>query len=433
MPSIVDMGMRSLPTFTSSIAQEFDALDSVAAPLRDAMLRGNLVREIAPSAQEKSIVTVDGACVVQQLAGIDLIDSCAVASEGIAFGPSGRLYASPDDAPKMYWADFLRDHSSAIGNAATDLMSLQEMMLLEDESVLNHGIRIIDGSWTSALVSVLVAFQRNVHSSRLLNNYLANWVESGAGDNGFEAISAIKRRNSPWLSAVTQGDDQSVMIAISKSDSQRSYAKFLSHVGIDNAGAAYTLGDRTLSSVTLAPGEMLPVIDLPIQSPRSVRSGSASRDFAGWKEVQEAADGREDLLRDLYTVLEGVIDSTGVGIAPPATMARLVDEKWLYTTYFKPPTADQYARPLKVDFVRPSDLDPSEDGFGQAIGDYAKERIIEPLCHDIIAEAREPMSQYLADKEAKQISVVSTMRRAHLAATIDNPRALAAILGSYRT
>lgn len=431
MPSLFELSARSFGALEEQVSLEFDDLNDLIAPLRTELDEQQLLIQYDNVASTPgSIVTVDGACVVQQLAGLDLINICAVAAEGLH---GEKVFDNPDNAPKYHWGGAVRDHISSVGRVATTAMSLQEMMLLEDAQVQDHQLRIIDGSWSSALLSVSMDIQRDARSSAILNRVMFDMYEQ-YGEGVFETVhAAIARRIRPWLHAVNSTDTEaSVMIAVSKSDSQRAYQTYLSGLELQHVPSE-SIGDRNLAGLLLNPGEMLPVVESVFNRPAEGRRSDDRTLLGGERALLNAPIAQQEALKPFYELIRDVIDVRTGSIANAEDVRRVQDEKWLHATYFKPVHSGEHARPIRVEFVRPQDITPDMDDFNERLNQYARVNIVKALSHDITPQAQEPMSQYFADRAAKAISVVSKLYRERIIASTTNEQLRAAMINEYRT
>lgn len=436
MPSIIELGMRSVPALVNDVSDVFNDLESKVKPLREELLEKNVIRSIpeATKSQNPSVITVDGASVVEQLAGVDVVSSCAVSAEGI---PGTKTFSSIDDAPKMLWQNILTNHSSSISTSVSSLMSLQEMILMEHPQIKDHDLKIIDGSWTSALLSVLPALLAGPHASALMNEFMSETINK---DYTAEAVfDSIVRRLKPW----DYLEDAGTLVAISKSDSNRAYGRFLARYGIGRQNLV-GLSDRILSMAVLEPGEMMIAVPMTVNHTMIEESNDPHANvkatvMTAYNHLQKMPDVDADAfqsLNDLYEELAGsgiYSGSSGSRLASPA-FARLTNESWMWTSYFKPHNAPHDSRPMKFDFVRPAESNykgPYND-FADEVTDHAGE-LASLICLDTYPTIKEPMSQYLADKAAKQISVASRYLIESIASQSQNSFMISAILSNYRT
>lgn len=435
MPSIIEMSLARLPGLVTQVSDVFATLETHRAPLRKALQDLGFIHKIEDIQPEDApaTVTVDGAMVVNQLAGGDLISTCAVSAEGIA---GEKYFSSPEAAPKLLWQGFLPDHTSRVSNAASAVMFLQEMVLLENAEVLAHGMRIIDGAWTSALVSVLSDLLRSPESARAMNACMLDMFATGQWQTGEELVRALNRRMRPWEA----DDEPGITVAISKSDSQKYYAPIFVEAGVDKELLRDGhMGDRALASLALEPGEML--VPSPMPMTRMLDSSAKPVDeqpiplqwLAGYRNLQ--SDGPKhshyEQLVYLYQKISESLIYSGADrhlIASPTVMHELSQGQWVWSTLFKPWNADPLARPMKVDFVRPVNMKAGSDDLFE----YAAQ-VVGNVSADTIPVAKEPMSQYMADKSAKEISTVAKIAINTLTAEATDERMASAIMGNYRT
>lgn len=436
MPSLMSMGGERSNAFVGEVSQMFADLGSRIQPVRAALVDLGLIAEVPRlTTPSPSFVTVDGASIMKQMASIDIIVTCAVSAEGMV----GSKQYSQDEAPKMLWEKAIRDHSADYAGVHTKIMSLQEMLLLEDESVKGHDYRIIDGSWTSALIPVTMSMTMNRKESRLINQMLMDGLERGYFTQQ-NIVDAFLRRDAVWDYA---DEGSSRMIAVPKSDSARTYSTYLSNLGID-AELVQGVSDRTLASMVLNSGEML--VPAPMGRWGGGRGSSATdltpsdrspRSIAAVAELDSTSgEGHAHYseLRDVYDSLinEGVWQRSGDAIAS-RHLGRFNSEDWGWGTYFKSTQFSDFDRPLKVEFIRPAELDHNDiAALREGVMTEAL-TIAADLSLDTADGFKEPMSQYLADLEAKQVSDYVNHLTSMLTSTIPVDRMSYGIIGSYRT
>jgi hypothetical protein len=448
MPSLVDIGMSSLDYITSEINRDANSLETVASPLREAFLKKGLIKNISDFTTDehnrRTSVTVDGAMVVQSLASSDLVQVGAVAAEGTL---GGKIFE--DDGPAEFF-QCLIEHDNKVSTYANSLMCLQELVMMQDKSI-SHDLRIIDGAWNPALISVMMSFTRTKEGASLLNRYMIKMLEEEKWD-GDELIEAISRRISPW--DYTDESKHGRLAAISKSDSSvkfdASVRKMLLEVGID-VPKGPKMHDRTIASMVLLPGEFLVpqpmIIDHSLlmamsQSDNGGKTGPWTSknltEMLGLKVLKERF-GNNPYSEVIEEMMHIIFLGDGKKSSAYESLTRTSDEEWLWNTYFKPSTSGEYNRAMKVDIARP----PHTAYSGQDFAEEMEQRLDQVVKHvgdtvsminvDTLNEAQEPMSQYNADKRAKDISRIATFTRHHLLEALDNPRTLAGLVRGYRT
>lgn len=435
MPSLLNMGSQRANQILESVGNIFSELEERVDPLRESLLEKGLILAFDKTHNQPSVVTVDGGVVFQQLPALDLLTSCAVSAEGIL----GRKHYSSEDTPKLEWATVIRDHDSQYQNVGTKVMSLQEMILLEDSTIKNHDYRIIDGSWTSAQIPVLMSLLQNNAESRIINDMLLDGLEKDLFTKQ-NVIDSIIRRNMPWVY------DDGEMVAISKSDSQRFYSRIFQRYGVDPSLLS-GISDRTLATLILQPGEMLSAVPLhkDFDSMDEDDDSLTVQPFnplaiAGYNELMRMGrthrhDKHNDL-QDIYLEISnsGLFSSVNHNNRlRSTTLKQFNEEQWGWSFYFKPHTFTQYGRPLKLDFIRPPEMNSGRLLDDPAcINNRAKE-IASAISEDTAPGVKEPMSQYHADVQAKVISEYARYLVDQMAARSTSNRMLYGIIGSYRT
>lgn len=435
MSLLVEMSARRLPALLKKVEAQQEDLRSRVEPLRAELRNLGLIRQFSTSdSPAPSVIAVDGSVMEDQAQAGDFMTVAAVSSEGLS---GTKSFPTASDAPKLLWQNFYPHER--LNN--TNIMSVLEMILLEHEGVKDHDIRIIDGSWTSALISVLMAFLRLPADANMINQCLVDLIDQGDID-GSEVVRAINRRMKPWDFA----DDPGIMIAVAKSDTQTSYQSELVRRGVD-ASLIRGVRDRDVASLVLQPGEFLTCTPLNtnlslVQSLGADHEGTTlvPRYLAGYKSLAESNDIERG---DAYDAVEQMyIDLAGSGVyssrnnqnrlVSPA-LTRITNESWLWGTYFKPTTNHPMSQPIRMDFPRPAEIESSglrEDN--SEVDNYAA-HVLGELSHDITDYAKEPMSQYLADVEAKNARTAHTNLRAVVADRSTSMSDVAGILNNYRT
>lgn len=442
MPSIVEMSASGLGVVKDDIIAMFEAIEGQIKPLREEFLRRGVILPIPASAAQAnpSVITVDGARIVEELAGADIVMTCAVAAEGIS---GAKSFPVLDDAPKLLWQGVTTNHQASVNDMAGALMCLQEMILLEHPDVLDHDIRIIDGSWTSALLSVLHSWLSSSGASDFLNSFLAEGI-NGEKFTYEQVADSVLRRMCPWDYA----DEPGIMVALAKSDSNSAYGRFLARYGVGDDVYLPALTDRMLTMATLRPGEMMAVTPMTTNHLLMGTSEEASdaatpRVLAAWHSLARQKGVMDpdtfDEIAAMYTRLAdaGVYAKGSASRLASPALARQVRESWMWTSYFKPHGADANARPMRFDFARPAALAPKMDGtldiaYLGEVNAYAAD-VASMLCNDTTPGIKELVSQYLADREAKKLSTAARMMVDSLIANATGGLMTSAILGRYRT
>lgn len=436
MPILMNIGSDRAEAFVANVGDIFDDLQNKIEPLRNALLAHGLIHAIPDSYDNPNFITVDGGVVLDQMPSIDLLASCAVSAEGMV----GDNHLTPDTTPKLLWETSIKNHSAEYKSVGTKVMSLQEMILLEHEDVKNHDYRIIDGSWTSALIPVLMSMLQSNAESLILNSMLRDGLEREyfTPEN---VIDAITRRHKPW--AYNDG----TMIAIAKSDSQQIYSRLFASYGIDES-LYQGLGDRIIASILLQPGEMLTPVELSsqLQSQESDEFNIPPEEFfdprqlAGWRMLNRTPRDRQDRYHnELVNIYEEVANGGVFSTANhsyrlrSANLKQFQAESWGWTTYFMPKTYIPGSRPLKIDFLRPTDIDPWEVKQDSLLVTEAALKIAADLTLDTDSGTKEPISQYVADLAAKEVSDYVTYLKSLLMGAASSNLLVSGITGSYRT
>lgn len=430
--SVIGSSISLLDHLMQDINVVFDDLETRAAPLRQALLDEGYILKISQDRMDASVITVDGASIVQQMAFGDLMSTCAVAAEGTR----PRYIMDASKGPTLVNHMFVRDHSSDIDIATSAIMAIQEMMLMEHEALHKHDLKIIDGSWTSALVSFLKVTLRSKQASKLLNDYLNSVFEEEAWTQD-ALIAAVTRRMTPVSHADYHNGNYT--IAISKSDSQRSYADFLKDVGISEE-LIQGLSDRTLSHIVLKPGEMLVPAKMNMnarmiqtRNGNSQSTGSADM-LASWQALQDTKLSQKGTIEHVYERLIdlGVYSSRGDLVSPALT--GLSNNHWLWSTYLKPSNYHEHARPIKVDFPREVSVkDNLTEDEANVIAQETLNNILSRLNQEFIEGYQEPFAQYNADVQAKGLSTASKYLRDHIIASTNDQRIISGMIRNYRT
>ena len=383
--------------------------------LREGFLnRGLIHKNDIVLEQEKTLATVDGAVVVQQLHMGDLIHTCAVSSEG---NTTSSLFE--DNGPADYFSTYV-DHDSKNSQSASSVMALQEVLLLNDPNII-HDIKVIDGAWYPGFIAVMKMAFGSVQGSALISEYLLQRIREKEDE---DFMFAFDKRINPWdhLGA-------SETIAISKSDSSVYWNDMVHEILVENnlESPIDVFYDRSLASLILDAGEFLSPYPLSYERSEAWNVKKPNKDFPGYRGPVNIGASREEqkIIRDFF---RGVTtEGYGTGLSVGDSLRKNIEEKWLWSSYFKPTSHGEYGRPLRIDFCRdnhktlPSDI-------------VTKTNIIlSSVNNDIIPDIQEPLSQYYADRKAKEISEVSKITKEYIAAQTSSEWGRVALAKNYRT
>lgn len=484
--SIIEHVARGIGDLDAEFSRQVEPVVEAASPLRDFLLsRGHIQPFRDVNIADKTLATVDGAHVVEQKALADICISGAAIGEGAQYQ---HLYPNEQFTPTL--ADYrVVPHDAGNTNMNQALMAAQEISLM---SMIDHNIRVLDGSWSSSMTSIYLTLldHSHVNAATALADWLAKSIENEMLF-GHEIAAGLDRLLAPWR-YIDSGTD---LVALSKSDSSFSYVKkFLDEENepefytiIDQAhggsGAkkgqarpksdafANLYSDRTLASLVLEPGEMF--------VPRSVASGrslAARLDPTRWqgsgpvevtpgkfrthygkpgiyKGIERVEDSGKytnetiDLLRHIFidsllvTGYEPEGQPRGDRESPRACALRLDDhsnrdshgERWIWTTYLKPSLFSSNQAAMKMDYSRTR----AGEGSRAMVQVEAEERGRELAGYinaDVVnPEIQEAFSQYAADRRAKDVSRAANLVRQHIIANTFDSRVAAGFLRNYRT
>lgn len=484
--SIIEHVARGIGELDSEFTRQVEPVVEAASPLRDFLLsRGHIQPFREVDLTGKSLATVDGAHVVEQKALADICISGAAIGEGAQYE---HLYPSDVYTPTL--ADYrVIPHDAGNTNLNRAIMAAQEVSLM---SMIDHKIRILDGSWSSSMTAVYLTLldHTNVTAAAAMADWLAMAVENEMLF-GHEIAAGLDRLLAPWR-YIGDGVD---LIALSKSDSSFSYVKrfldaeeepeFYSIIDQAHGGEGVKKGqprpksdafanlysDRTLASLVLEPGEMF--------VPRSVASGRslATRlDSTRWQgsgpvEVEPGKyrthygkpgiyKGIElveksgkysaetiDLLRHVFIdslLLKGYEPEghpRGPRETPRECALRLDDhsnrdshgERWVWTTYFKPTLFSPNQAAMKMDYARTHAGEDSR-AMLQVEAEERGRELAGFINADVVnPEIQEAFSQYAADRRAKDVSRAANLVRQHIVSNTNDSRVAAGFIRNYRT
>lgn len=442
MPSIIDMGLASLRGIAEQVERDTLALEGVSKPLRKVFLDKGLIHKVPVASEDdnRATVTVDGAVVVQQLASGDLIQTGAVAAEGLH---GNKRFT--DDGPAEFYQCVI-EHDNKNTSHAGALMALQEIVMMGANPDLSHDVRIIDGAWAPGVISVMMTLFKSVEGSTLLNTYILDMLEQEKWE-GWELPSAIDRRVAPWH--YTDESKHGRLVAIGKSDSANRYEKMarktLSEIGL-SFPSSQAINDRTLAGIVLEPGEMFMPRSLDMARSMRWEPGDLGVNPDKWDWTKLAcikslwenfashphAETAEEILK--ASLISGYERSDGSHLPIGDALTKSSQDQWVWSTYFKSSTAGPFQRPLRIDFSRPAydNLPQGEKIDPGVIVGYIGDTL-SVINADTVNEVQEPMSQYLADQRAKDISHVAKFTREHLVSTLTTERGIAGVSRNYRT
>jgi hypothetical protein len=338
----------------------------------------------------KNMVAVDGGRTTQKLAGGDLIIVGATLGES----PYCRSnYPSKEAIPAEAYGGIV-PHTSENQKVEESMMAALELRVLDGASA---DIKIIDGAYLGNTTTLLYGLTGPALTARTLLNY-----ERERGDGclarALDTLLLPKRNPEPG---------ETDIVAVVKSDSSFEFARRA-------LGPDTPLSDRIFASRLLKPGEFLN--PRPLISSRRIINAYKNIDFArqikqvGKKNTElfhQLVDGRDQLLRNLDNSKD---ESLSV----------------LWTTYFKPSHWTDFSPVIRIEFAHHQTM--AKDAIQRA------RELISYLDQDIRSVATlEPMSQYSADRNAKDVSIATDMVKNMLIANAGTMRDALGLVRGYRT
>lgn len=334
----------------------------------------------------KCLVAIDGGRTTQKLAGGDLI----VVGATMAESPFGRIERTREQIPAEAYAGIV-SHTSENQKVEETMMAALELRLLDQ---VKADVKIIDGSFLGNTTTVLYGLTGPAYTARILLGY-----EQQQGDG--RLLSAI---NSLLLPKRQPEVD---VVAVVKSDSSFQFSR-------EALGEHTPLSDRIFASRFLKPGEYLN--PRPLISSRRIINAYQKIDFEKQAKkigkeyadlFYELAQGKDQLLRQLDNSKE-------------------VEKSLLWTTYFKPSRWKDYSPVIRIEFTH-------HVVNGYSAVERAAE-LIAILDQDFQSQQTlEPMSQYNADRNAKDVSLATDMIKSMLASSVGSARDAVSLLRGYRT
>lgn len=389
MPSITTILQQQLPdivkNFTESIIEPSHKIEQFRENLGEhqthyfPFTRGTDLRA-------KCLVAVDGGRTTQKLAGGDLI----VVGATMAESPFGRIELTREQIPAEAYAGIV-SHTSENQKAEETMMAALELRVLDR---VKADMKIIDGSFLGNITTVLYGLTGPAYTARILLNY-----EQQQGDG--HLLSAMNSLLLPKRRPETQ------IVAVVKSDSSFQFSR-------DALGEDTSLSDRIFAARFLKPGEYLN--PRPLISSRRIINAYQKIDFdkQAKKIGKEYASLFHELTRDKDQRLRELDNS------------REPEKSLLWTTYFKPSRWKDYSPVIRIEFTHPVVQ-------GSSARDRAAE-LIALLDQDIQSQQTlEPMSQYNADRNAKDVSLATDMIKSMLAQSVGSARDAVSLLRGYRT
>ena len=490
MSSIANEGASQIPGLLKKFENMGAPMGSISKELRAHLLDTNQIVQIPDASdliQEVSLATIDGGSVLDQLSFADLIVTGATLGEGYN---SKQLYESDAHYPVLSYVTIVQHQWKNSSVLSPGLMASQELSLI---GKVDHNVRIIDGSWTSGLTSLILASLHNENASvSILDSALTQRAREGW--DGKDVLRAVDRLTSPWRYRNTQSD----LIALSKSDSSMVWSrKIQKTLGKESdLFKNIELSDRNLASLVLHPGEMLAptYVDagksLAAQIEKSNPNWSKLAAAARWlkknlteneqvrynveKVSQLSTEEKNARASFLETFVSQLLETGYEDDSLPAEERNLQERlneisassggAWVWATYFLPSDFEENSKILRMEFTRDwsewdetntnmfSDLEAVEDALMDGDKYYDPhisadphigyrdlvlpkgQRLVSLVNQDIVSpEILEPWSQYIADRNAKQVSALAKAVRTELISSVQDVRLRAGLLQNYRT
>ena len=475
--SILVDGLPQVGALIHQLNELSKPLSNFKKTLRELLLDSDQILKIGHDhpIEEISLATVDGAVAVQQMAFANLVVSGASLGEGYA---SKHLYETEHDYPSLSYLNLLQHQSRTAKTLPPGVMSAQEIALI---GYLEHDVTALDGSWLSGLTSVYLSLlESEVASEAILSTMLQQRLKKGW--DGKELLRGIDRITSPWR----YKDSNKDLIALSKSDSSMVWARRIAKLFGDKLPAlnGFELTDRVLAGIALRPGEMFRPIYVDAGrslSPRlSYTQSKEAKVFDALKNLihyltpQEAdflgIDSPDQLTEQMRVereeFLTSCVDELMLSAYKDSELPsenRSIGQRlkemdsspgsaWVWATYFIPHDQPDNSRALRIEFTRDySDFDTYANEVDGEWGDYSvavnleqggfddvvvdkSRRLVSMVDQDMSpSPILEPWSQYVADRQAKQVAELAETAKNELANAVEDPYLLAGLLSNYRT
>lgn len=462
MTSIFNEGINILPQLIDEFNGMSNPLSKIRTPLRESMLHAGLIMDI-PSAEgltdNVSLATVDGADIVNQLAHVDMVVSGATIGEGYWYKS---LYESEHEYPSVSHLDIVQ-HDAKNKDAARALMGVQELSLL---SMINHDVRIVDGSWLSGATALYLTLSESVLGSKMIMDFLLR-QRHHEGWDGFELTRSLEFVVTPWK--MQDSEKPFDLIALTKSDSSRVLSrhvqKLLETESLRKTFDNLELLDRFIATLVLESGEMIKPLYIDAGRslyPRMNASGLRAfnsivrkyrQELTNWEKSfykvaslselpAEAKQERSAYISRLVSELTNSSDIDG-NVVPLSERVKALDSDggaWIWATYFKPRNFSNSHKALRMELSRDSqsidregDVSFDADTFSEEVAEKAA-RLISLVDIDVVGEEiLEPWSQYIADRQAKTVSELAEYTRSSLIDSANDGFLTAGIINSYRT
>lgn len=389
MPSITTILQQQLPqiveNFTSSIIEPSHKIEKYRETLGERQTyyfnfqRGNDLRN-------KCLVAIDGGSTSQMLAGGDLI----VVGATMAESPLGKIQLLREEIPAEAYAGIV-SHTGENQKVKETMMAALELRVLQQTKA---DAKIIDGSYLGNTTTVLYGLTGPAYTARILLDYEQQ-------HNDGLLLDAINGLLLPKRMPETD------VVAVVKSDSSFEFAR-------NALGEDTSISDRIFASRFLHPGEYL--------NPRPLIS--SRRIINAYKKIDFTAQAKK-IGKD-YSELFYALTEHKDQMLRSLDNSKEAEKSLLWTTYFKPSKWSDYSPVIRIEF-------PHHVTKGYSAIDRAAE-LIALLDQDIQSQIMlEPMSQYTADRNAKDVSFATDMIKSMLASSAGTARDAVSLLRGYRT
>lgn len=389
MPSITTILQQQMPDilrhFSESIAEPSHKIEQYREQL-GARQTYYFPFERGTGLRNKCVVAIDGGRTTQKLAGGDLI----VVGATLAESPLGRVELTKEKLPAEAYAGIVA-HTAENQKVEETMMAALELRIFEKAAA---DMKIIDGSYLGNTTTALYGLTGPAYTARILLDYEQKQAD-GRLLKAIEALLLPKR--------VPDTD----VVAVVKSDSSFEFSR-------QALGEDTQISDRIFASRFLRPSEFLN--PRPLISSRRIINQLAKGGFdAQAKKIgKDYAELFHDLVRGKEQLLRAMDNS------------KEVEKSLLWTTYFKPSRWSEFSPVIRIEFAH--------HVSSQVSAVDRAHQLIATLDQDIQSgNFLEPMSQFNADRNAKDVSLATDMIRSLLVSNAGSMRDAVSLLRGYRT